>query len=486
MFSDRPVEVGERVCLRLTELSIRWSGVLRLGFSSQDPHTIQSLPKYACPDLTGKPGFWAKALAEKYAESNALIHYYFTAGGDVHYGVNGADKGLFFSGLDTRQPLWCMIDLYGNCTSVELVDMRRSLNNFVGDFQLQQDEDDVSEDSEDSPQHGPESDTVENVSNTLNNLTVGAEEDNDVSVPLRHNARCQFRPVTFHRMTGVNVSLDGSRSVATRSDDEYSGGYVFSEEAVRPGERFVVQILATENMYIGSLTFGLTSCDPTSLEGGELPEDADMLLDRSEYWVVSKDVASAPDTWDELSFLVNSDGSVEFSRNSGPATVLMHVDTSIPLWAFWDVYGNTQRLRLVGVTTDRLEPGQDSQHASRENDRNNHMMTDSMIESGHSQPPPLPPRSRSSHNIAGPPSSGGGGEECKICYEAPVDCVLYMCGHMCLCYQVTTNTTITTITITTITHLLFQCALQQWKGRGGGICPMCRETIQDVIKIYRS
>ena len=27
-------------------------------------------------------------------------------------------------------------------------------------------------------------------------------------------------------------------------------------------------------------------------------------------------------------------------------------------------------------------------------------------------------------------------EECKICYEAPVDCVLYVCGHMCLCYQV--------------------------------------------------
>ena len=80
--------MGERVCIRLTELSIRWSGVLRLGFSSHDPSTIQTLPKYACPDLTGKPGFWAKALAEKYAESNALIHYYFTANGDVHYGIN--------------------------------------------------------------------------------------------------------------------------------------------------------------------------------------------------------------------------------------------------------------------------------------------------------------------------------------------------------------------------------------------------------------
>ena len=61
------------------------------------------LCRYACPDLTGKPGYWAKALTERYAESNALIHYYFTTGGDVHFGVNGVDKGLFFSGLDTRQ-----------------------------------------------------------------------------------------------------------------------------------------------------------------------------------------------------------------------------------------------------------------------------------------------------------------------------------------------------------------------------------------------
>jgi protein neuralized len=61
VFSDRPVEVaalhctalhctalqvGERVCIRLTELSIRWSGVLRLGFTAHNPANIQTLPKY--------------------------------------------------------------------------------------------------------------------------------------------------------------------------------------------------------------------------------------------------------------------------------------------------------------------------------------------------------------------------------------------------------------------------------------------------------
>merc|ERR1719273_220664 len=72
------------------------------------------------------------------------------------------------------------------------------------------------------------------------------------------------------------------------------------------------------------------------------------------------------------------------------------------------------------------------------------------------------PGARSGPGLAG--GSADRSEECKICYEAQVECVLYVCGHMCLCYE---------------------CALQQWKGRGGGICPMCRNNIQDVIKIYR-
>lgn len=485
VFSDRPVEVGERVCIRLTELSIRWSGVLRIGFSSHNPASIQNLPKYACPDLTGKPGYWAKALAERYAESNALIHYFFTSNGDVHFGVNGVDKGIFFSGVDTRQPLWCLVDLYGNCTAIEIVDMRRSLNNFArsdgGNISAAQNP----TGAELGVEVGGESDgDIETVSNALNNLAVGGTS-NEVQVPLRFNSTARFRPMSFHTATGPNISLNGAAGIAWRHEDEYSNGYVFTGSPVVVGERVVVQILSTENMYIGSLAFGLTSCDPGILDTEGLPEDSDMLLDRPEYWVVSKDVANSPDVGDELSFLINSDGSVEFSKNGAIPSIFMHVDCSVPLWAFWDVYGNTQRLSLVGGTKDPVvRPDQVRQDtsAARENDRNNMSMTD-LATMPEDPPPPVPPRSRSSHTIVNsntplvpplstpqpaarkPPESQQGTEECKICYEASVDCVLYQCGHMCLCYE---------------------CALQQWKGRGGGICPMCRDSIQDVIKIYRS
>lgn len=57
------------------------------------------------------------------------------------------------------------------------------------------------------------------------------------------------------------------------------------------------------------------------------------------------------------------------------------------------------------------------------------------------------------------------GSECSICYERAIDSVLYTCGHMCMCYE---------------------CAVQQWRGKGGGHCPMCRAVIRDVIRTYKS
>ena len=41
LFSHRPVIVGERVCLKICNLSTRWSGVIRVGFSAHDPTNLQ-------------------------------------------------------------------------------------------------------------------------------------------------------------------------------------------------------------------------------------------------------------------------------------------------------------------------------------------------------------------------------------------------------------------------------------------------------------
>lgn len=60
--------------------------------------------------------------------------------------------------------------------------------------------------------------------------------------------------------------------------------------------------------------------------------------------------------------------------------------------------------------------------------------------------------------------SGDNGTECIICYTKKIDCVLYSCGHMSLCYQ---------------------CAIRQWR-QSTGQCPLCRAVIKDVIRIYKT
>ena len=95
-----------------------------------------------------------------------------------------------------------------------------------------------------------------------------------------HNRSNTFRPMSFHFCTGKNATLNESSMVAARNPEEFAQGYVFSAAPVVVGERIVIQVLGIEDSYVGSLAFGLTNCDPSSVDTRELPEDSDLLLDR--------------------------------------------------------------------------------------------------------------------------------------------------------------------------------------------------------------
>ena len=122
-FSDRPVAINERVYIKFRDVSTSWNGAIRFGFTSSGPASLNSaqLPRYACPDLTNKPGNWATALSERFNKKHAVLSFYVTRGGDVMYGVDGQDHGRLFGGVSTSSRLWAIIDVYGNTVSVELV-----------------------------------------------------------------------------------------------------------------------------------------------------------------------------------------------------------------------------------------------------------------------------------------------------------------------------------------------------------------------------
>jgi len=54
--------------------------------------------------------------------------------------------------------------------------------------------------------------------------------------------------------------------------------------------------------------------------------------------------------------------------------------------------------------------------------------------------------------------------ECSVCMEREPNAALYPCGHMCMCYE---------------------CAISVQKLRGA-LCPICRQPIIDILRIYRT
>src|SRR4051794_28194158 len=64
------------------------------------PH-IQSALKLIIPINTRKhqcspqAGYWAKALAERYSIEKAVLHFCVNDNGEMCYGINGVNKGLF-------------------------------------------------------------------------------------------------------------------------------------------------------------------------------------------------------------------------------------------------------------------------------------------------------------------------------------------------------------------------------------------------------
>ncbi|XP_012871420.1 PREDICTED: E3 ubiquitin-protein ligase NEURL1B [Dipodomys ordii] len=122
-FTQRPIRLYEQVRLRLVAVRPGWSGALRFGFTAHDPSLMsaQDIPKYACPDLVTRPGYWAKALPESLALRDTVLAYWADRHGRVFYRVNDGEPVLFHCGVAVGGPLWALIDVYGITDEVQLL-----------------------------------------------------------------------------------------------------------------------------------------------------------------------------------------------------------------------------------------------------------------------------------------------------------------------------------------------------------------------------
>jgi len=271
-------------------------------------------------DLTSKSGFWAKALSERHAVLDSVLFFYVDAGGDLHYGLNGESKGVFMQGIDTRSPLWVLLDIYGNSTIVEFLDCRPQLNNNCAppwyvytrcsfrrsacltcvSLSLDSDESEIVS-------------QLANITTNGNCITTAATLCPPTALAVRsvHHPSDAVEPVGLVRK-GRHVMIstkDGVPCVGTRLSTAFFQGYTFTKRPLQIGEQYLVQITKTSQLYVGSLSFGVTCCDPNSIGIGELPDDPNQLVDRREYWVMSRNVAEDTKPGDLLVFCINNNGN---------------------------------------------------------------------------------------------------------------------------------------------------------------------------------
>lgn len=105
------------------------------------------------------------------------------------------------------------------------------------------------------------------------------------------------------------------------------------------------------------LLFGLTTCNPTSLQNKSLPEETSALMQQynSSKWFIDSDINANISMYDELAFWFDSNGRVNFSINNCPPIQLRNQlssseVTSLILYPFFDLYGQITSLCLYNFS----------------------------------------------------------------------------------------------------------------------------------------
>ncbi|XP_028279342.1 E3 ubiquitin-protein ligase NEURL1-like [Parambassis ranga] len=500
-FSNRPIAVFEQVRLKITKSSA--AGVVLCVLVSH-PKTHQGSFQTPCPSMPALTWCPRAASGPKPCQKSSPMRETSSPSGwikgPVFYRIIDSSPMLFFSGVHVAEPLWALIDVYGLTRGVQLLDsemvpldclrprsfatahrasiQRNSddprLSISLCDLSLQQQEMHLEEDEDEEERLQPLSSTSchvpQNSQNSQQCSLLPSHLDNDLH---------------FHSVHGIHVTALDKHTVARLDHRGDERTLVFTSRPMRCSETVFVKVKAGATRP-GCLSYGVTSCDPAILRPSDLPSNPESLVDRKEFWAVCR-VAVPLHSGDILGFVVNAEGEVMMSHNGVSAGMQLCVDNSRPLWMFYGLHGTITQLRILGSSlhpdlrgpsvpsSPSCTPNTPTVLCSGNSESNlntslNINLNSSLNSNYHtlfsSSTGTTPSSPFSSYPVSPtfPSCSGSWSDECTICYENVVDTVLYACGHMCLCYA---------------------CGLKL-KKMANACCPICRRTIKDIIKTYRS
>ncbi|KAK3540208.1 hypothetical protein QTP70_028401 [Hemibagrus guttatus] len=265
-------------------------------------------------------------------------------------------------------------------------------------------------------------------------------------------------PLTFHpEVKGQHIQLSAGDRRASRNPRSFHHGVTFSSRALLVGEKVRMRVERSVAGWHGALRLGFTSVPPGSAPMCSLviPD----LTDRPGFWATPVPVNyCSPRT--ELRFWVTHTGCLRIQTDGGfeHKQKMLQLDTSKPIWAMIDVYGQTRAVLLLGSEKKSLFCMRRSCPAPRiratEENCGYDQVPEEILSKMSTKSLELnPPLFKSNEDVRIDDSNDE--ECCVVCYFKTA-CVLLDCGHYCLCSQCATRVI-----------------------RDFGTCPLCRQCIRN-------
>ncbi|KAF7253930.1 E3 ubiquitin-protein ligase NEURL1 [Varanus komodoensis] len=150
----------------------------------------------------------------------------------------------------------------------------------------------------------------------------------------------------FHQLRGAHIKILDDQTVARLEHAREERTLVFTSRPLRINETIFVKINKSNTSRTGTLSYGVTTCDPSTLRPSDLPYNPESLVDRKEFWAVCR-VLVPLQSGDILGFMVNSEGELHLSHNGANAGMQVCVDCSQPLWMFFGLHGAVMQIRVL-------------------------------------------------------------------------------------------------------------------------------------------
>ncbi|CAG7732322.1 unnamed protein product [Allacma fusca] len=123
VFSHRPVELNEFICLKIVQTNDQWNGPLCFGFTDIDPALLRSEELERARVIYHRyfRRFWFHGL---YINDCKYLAFAINESGEVTFRTDSHEEIVIpqdVTNLNPNLPLWAVVDIYGSVSSVQLV-----------------------------------------------------------------------------------------------------------------------------------------------------------------------------------------------------------------------------------------------------------------------------------------------------------------------------------------------------------------------------